>query len=409
MENGKDVFECSLQPQNKIKNVLLYYSFSFSLGGGDYLPLALAAALQNVSNLTLAVDLACNIERSSKAFDISIDMSRLKVVQVTPQNYNPRRHTILHSLYRFWKLKRLAKNADVCISAASIMDFGKPSHQFINMLAFGDDAFTAYVQNPTNHVRIGICSRIKSFLSDSILRPLLGMRSKRRIICDGREYIYPNSYFVEHLMTSFYGQFNSSVFYPPTLWETKTTTVSRNLLKVIYIGRIIPEKGIEELIDIVERARAITGLDITFHIAGRLDQTPSYGQKLTRLAEEREWLRFVGALYGKEKELFLLSGSFAIHAERLEAFGISVVEYLKSGNIAIVPDEGGTAEIVCSPELTYHTNEDAAKILAKLITDDSFRKAQLLHCMERAQFFSSKEYYGRQHNLLERILQLPSQ
>ncbi len=53
-----------------MKNVLLYYSFSFALGGGDYLPLVLAAALQKTSRLTLAVDLACNIEPTAKSFGI---------------------------------------------------------------------------------------------------------------------------------------------------------------------------------------------------------------------------------------------------------------------------------------------------------------------------------------------------
>ncbi len=388
-----------------MKNVLLYYSFGFSLGGGDYLPLVFAAELQKICNLTLAVDLACNIERSSKTFGISLDMSRLKVVQVTPSNYDPKKHTVLLSLYRFRKLKKLAKSADVCISTASIMDFGKPSHQFINMLAFGDDAFTAYVQNPANPVRGGIFTRIKRFFSDSILRPLLGMRSKRSIICDAREHIYPNSIFVESLMKKFYGPFNSSVFYPPTLLEAKSPSIARDPLKVIYIGRIIPEKRIDELIGIVEKTREITGLDIKFHVAGRLDQTPSYGQKLSKMAEERDWLSFVGALYGEAKEQFLLSGSYAIHAERLEAFGISIVEYLTSGNIAIVPDEGGTPEIVDSSALAYHTNEDAAKILAKLITDDGFRSAQLRHCTERAKYFSREAYFERQHELLERILQ----
>ena len=60
-----------------MKNVLLYYSFSFSFGGGDYLPLALAAELQKVSNLTLAVDVADNIEVSSRIFGIDIDMSKV--------------------------------------------------------------------------------------------------------------------------------------------------------------------------------------------------------------------------------------------------------------------------------------------------------------------------------------------
>ena len=390
-----------------MKNVLLYYSFSFALGGGEYLPLSLIAALQNVSNLTVAVDMACNIERSSKAFGISLDMSKLKVVQVTPPDYEPRKHNVFLSFHRFRKLKQLARNADVCISTASIMDFGKPSHQFINMLAFGDDAFTAYVLNPVAPARPNLRTRVKRFLSDSILRPLLGMRSKRSIICDRREHIYPNSFFVENFMKSFYGPFNSSVFYPPTLLDIRSSAAERDPFKVVYIGRIIPEKRIEDLVGIVEKARGITGLDIKFQVAGRLDQTPSYGQKLTRMAQERDWLKFVGALYGKEKEQFLVSGSYAIHAERLEAFGISVVEYLASGNIVIVPDEGGTPEIVDSPALAYHTDDEAAQLLARLLTDAGFRDQQRAHCAMRAKVFSRESYMKRQDELVKKLLSEP--
>jgi glycosyltransferase involved in cell wall biosynthesis len=387
-----------------MKNVLLYYSFSFALGGGDYLPLSLIKALQKKSNLTVAVDQTCNMERSCKACGIRIDLSKLNVVQVTPPDYDPRKHTIFLSFYRFRQLKRLARNADVCISTASIMDFGMPSHQFINMLAFGDDAFTAYVLNPANPVRAGLSVRMKRFLSDSIIRPLLGMRSKRRIILDQREHIYPNSHFVENFMKNFYGPFNSYVFYPPTLLEAGSTAAERDPLKVVYIGRIIPEKRIESLIDIVEKARELTGLDIKFHVAGRLDQTPSYGRKLDDMAKERDWLRFVGALYGDEKTEFLLSGSYALHAERIEAFGISIVEYLNTGNIAIVPDEGGTPEIVDSPALAYHTNDEAARILARLLTDAEFREQQRVHCANRAKVFSREAYLKRQDELLERLL-----
>jgi len=388
-----------------MKNVVLYYSFGFALGGGDYLPLALAAELQKVSNLTLAVDVADNIEKSIRACGIDVDLSGLKVVQVTPPGYDPRKHTLRLSFHRFRQLKRLARNADVCISAASIMDFGKPSHQFINMLAFGDDAFTAYVRDPAAPERPGMAVRLKRFLADSVLRPLLGMRSKRSIICDAREHIYPNSVFVENFMKEFYGPFNSSVFYPPTLAEPRAADAPpRDPLKVIYIGRIIPEKRVDELAGIVERAREISGLDIRFHAAGRLDQTPAYGKKLAAMAETRDWLKFPGALYGEKKDRFLLSGTCALHAERLEAFGISVVEYLKSGCIPIVPDEGGTPEIVAAPALAFRTDEEAARILVKLLTDSSFREEQRRHCAERAKFFSREAYFARQHELVERML-----
>ena len=389
-----------------MKNVLLYDSFSFALGGGEYLPLAFIAALQKMGNLTVAVDQACNFERSYKAFgtDLGIDLPRLRIVQVTPPDYDPRRHNVLASLRRFRRLKQLARRSDVCISAESIMDFGKPAHHFINMLAFGDDAFTAFVHGKSSRAGGGTMARAKRFFSNSILRPILGMRSKRSIICDARQHIYPNSRYVEKFMKSFYGPFNSEVFYPPTLFEPEHGAAARAPLKVVYIGRIIPEKRIEDLVAIVERARAATGLDIAFHVAGRLDQTPSYGRKLDTMAKERDWLKFVGALYGEEKAWFLTSGSYAIHAERDEAFGISIAEYLASGLIPIVPDEGGTPEIVDSPELAYHTEDDAVAILSRLLSDAAFRERQRRHCESRARLFTREAYLKRQQELLEKIL-----
>lgn len=390
-----------------MKNVLLYYSFGFALGGGEYLPLAFIAALQKMCNLTVAVDMACNFERSFKAFGVGLDIdrSKLNIVQVTPPGYEPKRHNVFTSLYRFRRLKRLARNSDVCISTASIMDFGVPAHQFINMIAFGDDDFTNFAHNNAVPVKGGAMARAKRFFSDSILRPILGMRSKRSIICDKRQHIYPNSRYVAKLMKDFYGSFNSTVFYPPTLFKAEPASAMRDPLKVVYIGRIIPGKRIETLVAIVETARAITGIDIAFHLAGRLDQSPAYGKKLDAMSKEKAWLKFTGALYGDDKAGFLTSGTYAIHAERDEAFGISVAEYLVSGLVPIVPDEGGTPEIVASPALAYNTDEEAAKILSRLLTDAAFRNEQRKHCAERAKLFTREAYLERQRNLLANIIE----
>ena len=390
-----------------MKNVLLYYSFSFSLGGGEYLPLSFIAALQKTSNLTIAVDIAQNFNRSYEAFGrgLDIDRSKLRVVQVTPPDYNPKQHSARTSLYRFRQLKRLSRDADVCISTASIMDFGRPAHHFINMIDFGDDAFTAFANGSSGKPRIGIAARAKRFISDEMIRPLLGMRSKRSIIQDRRQHIYPNSLFVEKLMTAYYGPFNSTMFYPPTLFDARLPAPhARDRLKVVYIGRIVPAKRIDELVGIVEKARGLSGLDLTFHVAGRLDQTPAYGNKLRALAAERPWLKLCGALYGDEKERFLTSGAYALHAERDEAFGISVAEYLVSGLIPVVPDEGGTPEIVDTPDLTYRRPEDAARILARLPADGNFRERMQRHCAERANQFTRGAYLARQRELLDRIV-----
>ena len=386
-----------------MKKVLLYYNFSFSFGGGDFLPLSFIAELQNTCDLTVALDKADGLRQAAEIYGITIDPSAFKVEQVTPKGYDIKRHNAYLSLYRARRLKKLARKADLCISLSNITDFGRPAHHFMNMLAFGDDAFTAYVKSGKKTNRKTLSSICRS-VAGSLFRAILCMRTKSRIIRDPKERVYPNSRFVQRLMTEFYGPFNSTVFYPPTLFAVRDPSVRRDPLKVVCIGRILREKRITDIINIVRRARILSNQDLTLHIAGRIDQDPAYGEALRKIAAEERWVVLAGALYGKEKEDFLTSGTYAVHAERDEAFGISVAEYLVAGLVPLVPDEGGSCEVVSDTDVTYRTNEDAAQILARLLADEDFRVRQQTSCAARAKFFSRDAYLARQRELLRGLL-----
>ena len=156
------------------------------------------------------------------------------------------------------------------------------------------------------------------------------------------------------------------------------------------------------IIEIVEQARAISGADIRLTLAGHSGKA-AFMEKLLKLTEGKSWIRLPGEMFGEEKERFLLSGTYAIHAMRTEAFGISITEYLKAGLIPIVPDEGGACEVVGNRELVFHTNEDAANILVKLLNDPGFRERQRSLCKERAKAFSRAAYLERQHRALKEI------
>ena len=386
-----------------MKKVLLYYNFSFSFGGGELLPLSFIAELQGACDLTVALDRADGLRQSAALYGIDIDTSAFKIEQVMPDGYSIRQHTAALSLRRTRRLKQLARKADICLSLSNITDFGRPAHHFINMLAFGDDAFTSYVRNgkTADQKRApAICRAV----AGRLLRTILGMRTKRQIICDPQEHVYPNSRFVEKLMMEFYGPFSSTVFYPPTLFAASDRSVRRDPLNVVCIGRIVREKRITDIIDIVRRARMLSNQDLTLYIAGRIDQSPAYGETLRKISARESWVILTGALYGKDKEEFLASGTYAVHAERDEAFGISVTEYLVAGLVPIVPDEGGSREVVGNPDVTYHTNEEAAQILAHLLADRDFRTRQQASCAMRARDFSRAAYLGRQRELLRGIL-----
>ncbi len=384
-----------------MKRVLIYYNFSYPPGGGDYLLFSFLEELQDTCEITLAVDSEAGFERSAVLFGYHAGHPNIKVVQVMPRGYAVSKHNMFHSLYRFRHLSRLARKADVCISACNVIDFGRPGHHFINVVGFGDQTFSDSVK----HKKMTFRQKIRCRADEFILRPIVGMRSKSAIIQDPREHIYPNSLYVERVMKEHFGDFGCTVFYPPTTFRCPASGMKRDPLRVVYIGRINPGKRIYDIIDIVSRARDLSGEEINFHIAGPLNKEDVYTKKLIRTALDKPWIVLAGGMYGKDKEEFLLSGTYAVHAEQDESFGISITEYLKAGCIPIVPDEGGTPEIVDTPALVYHTNEDAAEILTRLLKDGAFRQEQLNHCKERANAFSCDHYMESQHKILETILE----
>ena len=342
-----------------MKKVLLYYNFSYPLGGGDFLPLTFASWLQSRCELTLAVDSESGFRRALEAFGVPLDTGRIKVAPLLPNGLDFRSHNAFWSFVRSVRLKRLAS--------------------------------------------------LKRFIADGVVRPLAGMRSKRRIFADERERFYSNSKYVHDRLTAFYGSFHDTIFYPPTTYEPDVSVEAppRDPMRVICLGRINPQKRVADVIDIVERARARSGKDIRLTVAGPCGNG-EYATRIRRAAGERPWITLVDGVFGRAKDDLLRSGRFAVHARRDEEFGIAVTEYLKAGLIPVVPDEGGSREVVGRPELSYSTNDDAATKLARLVSDSAFAEAMLGHCRSRAAAFSRSEYERREADLLEKILSEPS-
>ena len=391
-----------------MKKVLIYFTvFPASPGGSEFLPLIFISELQKTCDVTLVIEQEGDLERNAKQLGIIIDTGKLNVIMIRPSSQFIAKLDKFIPFYRTWHLKRLAKNADICISCANMVYFGKPAHHFVfQMNLFNDEAFSDFIFHRPPSTGWKKCYRkIRKFIAENILRPLFGVRSTRKILSNTREHIYPNSFYVDKMMRNFYGSINSTIFYPPTIFDFGSQGIIRDPLKAVCLGRIDPEKRIEDIIEIVLLARNLSQLDLKLYIGGGAQ--PSCKSYLTELKEktsEYDWIVWQGEVYGKEKESFLLSGTFAIHTRRDEEFGISVAEYLKAGLIAIVPNEGGSCEVVDSPDLSFDTNEKAAMILTKLLSDTVFFQKQRNHCTERAAYFSRDAYFKRQNQLLYNII-----
>ena len=389
----------------KKKKILIYHKqLTALLGGGTFQPLLFAAELQKTCDVTIALNGDADIARSCEMAGVPIDAAKLRVVRLDPKDGFLLRHPYLLSLVRARRLRRLAKDADVCISTANVVDFGKSGHHFVYLLSqFGGHAFYDYLMQTRGRTGVRrMYRRLCTWLGENVAKPLFGVRPLAKILADPRERIYPTSKYVEGVVRGFFGPFNSTVFHPPTVFEFAESGVARDPLLAVYVGRIFPPKRITDIVAAVERAREISGRDLKLHIAGKLVPIP-YTKRLEAMAAERPWLRLVGPVYGKDKERFMLSATYALHAERDEAFGIAVAEYLKAGCIPVVPDVGGPSEIVGDPELEFRDVDGAAGILAKLLADAEFREAKRRRCAARGADFTMQAYMARQRRVLGEI------
>ena len=386
--------------------VIYYVGFGLSFGGAEYCPLIVIRELLRFFDVTLAMDWVKYDPRDAmRAYGIDFDSSSLRIVSLKPEGDFRRRIDSVIPIFTVHRLQKIARGCDVCVSCANMVDFGKPGFHFIYLLTrFGDNAFNDfYLHRPALTGWALVKRHFRTFVAERFLRPLLGVRSARSLLADQKERIYATSDYVLRTMRAFYGPFNNRTVYPPTIFEFDGPPVPRDPLKVVYIGRITALKGVREILMIVERARRDSGIDFKLELAGAitLDAHSPYVQEMERLVAERPWAKLAGDLYGEDKRRFLLGGTFAIHACRCEAFGISIVEYLKAGVVPLVPDEGGSPEVVDERELTFANDEAAARILVRLASDESFRSRMQEHCRRRAARFSRDSFAEEVRDLIE--------
>ena len=390
-----------------MKALVYFTSFGDSYGGSEYLPLLFVEELQRTCDVTLALNWPSDVARAARHYEVNIDFSRLQVVTLKPEGKFLRRLDAVIPFYTVRKLKRLARAADIRISCANMIDFGRPAHHFIYLMRlFGDNAFNDFVfHRPPPRGVAALRRKVRTLVAEKLLRPLLGVRSARRLLGDSRERFYANSEYVARTMKAFYGDFTNRTLYPPTIFEPgdALATTVRDPLRVVYIGRLIPEKRVLEALQIVAQARQLCGADLRFAVAGKFTD-PTYAERLKTFAAANGWVEFVGEVYREEKARFLCSGTYAVHTRLDEEFGIAVAEYLKCGVIPVVPQEGGSPEVVGNPSLAYADPEEAAKILARLVTDAAFRDSMGAHCRQRARAFAPAASRAAQTQVIRQIV-----
>ena len=129
-------------------------------------------------------------------------------------------------------------------------------------------------------------------------------------------------------MQRMYGIEDYRVIYPPTDSPESTIPWVKKELGFVCVARIVPEKSVDQAIDILKLVRQ-EGYDVSLHIIGRPDD-PSYVKKIEAQCKENpSWLVMHGML--SKQDLFSTIGNFkyGINPAAGEPAGIAAIEIVK--------------------------------------------------------------------------------
>lgn len=170
--------------------------------------------------------------------------------------------------------------------------------------------------------------------------------------------------------------FNDITFVPETKGYDDLDT-GKNIL---FIGRVVPQKGLFFLIDTAARVAQIDP-QVRFIIAG--DGTPD-GNILPEIIEEvaRKGLErqviFTGWVNGDAKKQLYKTCQLFVMPSPSEPFGLTALEAIRSGVPALASDTSGFIGVVPStPTFAYHDTDAFANTILHFLHDPAARAALL--------------------------------
>lgn len=160
---------------------------------------------------------------------------------------------------------------------------------------------------------------------------------------------------MQHYFKEKYGR--ETVYIPngvnrPTIRKANLITKLYGLKKdsyVLYLGRIVPEKGIQYLIQAYKKVHT----DKKLIIAGASSDSDFFLEKLKKCAADDSRIIFTGFVQGKLlEELYSNSYIFCLPSD-LEGMPLSLLEAMSYGNCCLVSDIPECADIVADKAVVF--------------------------------------------------------
>lgn len=357
-------------------------------GGSEARALWGAEALKQDFDVTLITSGPVDLDRLNRYYGTNLRANEfsIRTVRMPFGLHNTPKFAGLRGAFYGRYLKSAAPEFDVMISAYNVCDFGVPGIQFIADFSFMREWRESlhpalanyrrwwYGDSPFRRAYLGLCDSIAGPRTDGWKQNLTVANS------DWSAAILRHEFGIE-----------ARIVYPPVAGNFPDIPWEQRENGFVCIGRVVPEKRMDMVIEILSRARQ-RGHDVHLHILGGVDDSP-FGRKMKELAQQnRGWLFLEGWVAGKRKQEILAAHLFGINNCQNEAFGIAPAEMVKAGCITFVPDSGGQTEIVDHPALTFANGDDAVEKIDAVLTRAELRQRLRDHLSRQARKFSVENF-----------------
>lgn len=137
---------------------------------------------------------------------------------------------------------------------------------------------------------------------------------------------------------------------------------------ILFLGRMVPEKGVHYLIEAFNKVKT----DKKLVIAGGASDTDIYYSELKEKAKDNKNIIFTGFVQGKELEELYSNAYIYCLPSDLEGMPLSLLEAMSYGNCCLTSDIDECAEVLLDKGVTFKKSNvnDLKKTLQHLVDND---------------------------------------
>ncbi len=122
---------------------------------------------------------------------------------------------------------------------------------------------------------------------------------------------------------------------------------------ILYLGRLVPEKGLVGLVEAYKRVKT----DKRLVIAGGASDSDAFAEELKTLAQEDERILFTGFVQGQLLEELYSNAYIYTLPSNLEGMPLSLLEAMSYDNCCLVSDIAECAEVVEDKAVTFRKGD----------------------------------------------------